>query len=199
MLFFTINTLITISNILTIPTTQVVSLENKQGGNNEFYCGTLENEYALMVEMPDGEIKTLFTVGDWASASGWLPRKRCDAIAERFQKYYNRGILKKMTTGEVESYPVICVVEKHQEICDKNNLLFTLDRGVDAKERLSNLSRTTPRVSQNAGRSTTNPELATDGDTTGDNDTPEEDARLFIDIEAMIEGTPAENNTNWLN
>ena len=185
--FSAANILISILTITTIPTAQIVSLENKQDRNNEFYCGTLEDEYAVIVETPKGT-KTLFTVSDWASASGWIPRKRCQTIAERFQKYYDRGSLGKMTTGEVNSYPVICVIEKKQEICNKTNLLFTLDRGVNAEQRLSNLRRPVPKQSQNASPSSVPSESPN-----------EDDGRIFIDIEEMIEETPAENNNDWVN
>lgn len=184
--------------------TQLISLENKQKGTNEFYCGTFENEYAIRVVTPSGT-KPLSVIGSWASASGWTPRKRCQTIADRFQKYYDRGILGFMTTGEVNSHPVICVVGKTEASCNEDNVLITLEKSVSAEASLSGLNRSSPSISSRSGSS----DKYMDGHTytlkrqlnipDGSNSILFENGRYFFDIEKLIEESPVDSDTDWRN
>ncbi|HEY9693001.1 MAG TPA: COP23 domain-containing protein [Oculatellaceae cyanobacterium] len=69
----------------------------------------------------------------------WNPEKRCQEITRKFQAAYNDGRLDYLTTGEINSYQVICAVTKQGNQCDGNNQLFTIKRHEDPNFVLSKL------------------------------------------------------------
>jgi len=62
----------------------------------------------------------------------WTPERRCHAVAQRLTDIVgqNGGRLGglNLTTGTVNSLPVVCYVKPSQSGCDNSNILFTLNQ-----------------------------------------------------------------------
>lgn len=103
----------------------------------QFFCGTDYNyRYgttvpATIARTTRGDVPMIHWVSYWASNSGWTPERRCQAIANRFQRYYDNGMLKYMRTGVVNGYPVICVGTSTGGSCRPRDVLVTLKWGRD--------------------------------------------------------------------
>jgi len=69
----------------------------------------------------------------------WSPKKRCQVVSEKFQKYHEAGLLNYLTTGKNKGFPVICVAKTNQETCNGSNQLFTLKNGSDPELVLKQL------------------------------------------------------------
>ena len=59
----------------------------------------------------------------------WVMTRGCQAIANRFQRYYDNGTLKYMRTGMINGYPVICVGTSTGGSCRQRDVLVTLKWG----------------------------------------------------------------------
>lgn len=100
----------------------------------QFFCGT-DNNYrygtvpATIARTTRGNVPMIHWVSYWASNSGWTPQRRCQAIANRFQRYYDNGMLKYMRTGIVNGYRVICVGTSTGGGCRQRDVLVTLKWG----------------------------------------------------------------------
>jgi len=101
----------------------------------QFFCGTDYNyRYdttvpATIARTTRGNVPMIQWVSYWASNSGWTPQRRCQAIANRFQRYYDNGMLKYMRTGIVNGYPVICIGSSTGGSCRARDVLVTLKWG----------------------------------------------------------------------
>ncbi|MGK7899861.1 MAG: COP23 domain-containing protein [Hormoscilla sp.] len=101
----------------------------------QFFCGTDYNyRYdttvpATIARTTRGDVPMIHWVSYWASNSGWTPQRRCQAIANRFQRYYDNGMLKYMRTGIVNGYRVICVGTSTGGSCRPRDVLVTLKWG----------------------------------------------------------------------
>lgn len=63
-------------------------------------------------------------VSDFGGEVGYTPQKRCEEISNRFQQYYNQGVLNFVTTGRQNNQNIICVSSEKGGACQ--GLLFTL-------------------------------------------------------------------------
>jgi hypothetical protein len=67
-------------------------------------------------------------------ANGYTPERRCEEVTGRLNKYASSSG-QFITHGIINQLPVICFTDKKGAGC--NNLLITLKRGDDAKEKLA--------------------------------------------------------------
>ena len=72
----------------------------------------------------------------WNSAefgTDWTPEQRCKTVSQRLTnavaKNSGKLVSLDLTTGKVDNrYTVVCVVTARQKSCDRNNMLFTLNK-----------------------------------------------------------------------
>jgi hypothetical protein len=66
-------------------------------------------------------------------------QQRCEIVTEKFQKAFDRGQLKYLTTGIVNKYNVVCGVAENDDKCNAQNQLFNLKPTDDPAEALGKL------------------------------------------------------------
>ena len=77
---------------------------------------------------------------DYFSGSGYTPQQRCLEVTRRFNTLYTRpGGIDIITTGYLNGLPVIYSPSNGRERANSSNLLFTLKRGDDARQKLAQL------------------------------------------------------------
>ena len=121
---------------LTLPTT--IAPSTAQGQEyNKFFCATSQGEYATKMRTTNGNIPLLIYTQQFGEQ--WSSSRRCEEISKRFQRHHDNGSLNYITTGEVNSYPVLCIAQAKKAACPENNVLITLQPGRDAHDVLHNL------------------------------------------------------------
>ena len=109
-----------------------------QNEPDSFFCGT--DGYGVPTTYISTEEQTLPLVR-WVShyfaGSGYDPETRCDQVTERFNRFYEAGILNYITTGFVNRLPVVCVSSEIGGPC--TDVLFTLKPGQDATQTIQQL------------------------------------------------------------
>lgn len=100
---------------------------------NVYSCINHQGKPMTVVDTMRGRIQLIVWESDYFRASGWTPEKRCQEVTNRFQEFSDQGILKYVTTGIMNKYPVICLGEKVQKPqagdtyqCQSDGLLITL-------------------------------------------------------------------------
>ncbi|MEL6494713.1 MAG: COP23 domain-containing protein [Cyanobacteria bacterium J06623_7] len=96
---------------------------------NTYYCAQLNQSWSTFVNTPRGRVKLI----NWENkfSPDWTPQKRCSAVSGRFQNFLDRGNLKFIRTGNVNSLPVLCVANARGGDCPDENVLITLKPGTD--------------------------------------------------------------------
>ncbi|MEM7065539.1 MAG: COP23 domain-containing protein [Cyanobacteria bacterium P01_B01_bin.77] len=90
---------------------------------------------------PEGALPVIHWVSDYFAGSGYDPLTRCRQVSDRFERYYEAGVLNYITTGIVNRLPVICVSDEMGGSCQ--GVLLTLKPGQNASfvvQRLFDLS-----------------------------------------------------------
>jgi hypothetical protein len=66
--------------------------------------------------------------------------KRCNEVSNRLDRFNRAGNLKYIRTGNVNTYPVLCVdAGVSGNTCPKNNVLVTLHKGTDSARVLQQM------------------------------------------------------------
>jgi len=79
-------------------------------------------------------------VSRYSSGSGYTPQQRCLEVTRRFNTLDARPSgIDIITTGYLNSLPVIYSPSNGRERANSSNLLFTLKRGDDARQKLAQL------------------------------------------------------------
>lgn len=84
-----------------------------------------------------GDIPIIRWTSDFGSGVGYTPQSRCQEVSANFQKYYEQGVLNYITTGQKNSYDIICVSSKLGGGClgdASQGQLWTLKSGDNASE-----------------------------------------------------------------
>jgi len=104
----------------------------------EFYCGIHNNIPATMVKTPSGGERVFIY---WVSkiSAEYTPKQRCQEVTKRLNISFKGGGGQYITHGVMNGKPVICTTDEASNGCI--NILFTLNRGQDAKEILEELFR----------------------------------------------------------
>ena len=102
----------------------------------EFYCGIHNNIPATMVKTPSGGERVFIY---WVSkiSAEYTPKQRCQEATRRLNISFKGGGGQYITYGVMNGKPVICTTDTPGNSCI--NILFTLNRGQDAKEILEEL------------------------------------------------------------
>ena len=94
----------------------------------KFACD--ESQLSTSIKSSRGELPMIH----WNArsfVSTQTPLTRCREVTARFNRFYNNGTLKYMSTGTINNYPVICVTGYEGGDCLPEGLLITLKQGSD--------------------------------------------------------------------
>ena len=110
------------------------------------------------------------------------PLTRCREVTARFNRFYNNGTLKYMSTGTINNYPVICVAESKGGNCLPEGLLITLKQDSNPNTALNiMLDRRILPIHEPI-------QLSSDKNVDSEDEVVSEiDGKLYVDVE------------NWLN
>jgi Circadian oscillating protein COP23 len=124
---FSISILVYLSNNLT-------SVRADTTGS-KFYCGQSKSVPTTMAQTSRGAVPVIH----WVSTLGenYTPEYRCKIVSEKFQTFYNNGMLNYLTTGIVNQQPVICAAQQENGPCA--GVLFTLKPNSDSGRTLQRL------------------------------------------------------------
>ncbi|MFM6057397.1 MAG: COP23 domain-containing protein [Microcystis aeruginosa] len=76
----------------------------------------------------------------YSSGSGYTPKQRCEEVANRFNALNSRpGGIDIITTGYLNGLPVIYSPSNGRERANRDNVLFTLNRGDDGTRIIQQL------------------------------------------------------------
>jgi hypothetical protein len=105
---------------------------------NSFFCGRGANGIpTTFVNTLSGNTPMVRWVSEFFQDSGYTPEVRCRDVSQRFNSFYNQGILNFLTTGIVNRQPVICVASVMGGPC--TGVLFTLRPGQNATRVIQQL------------------------------------------------------------
>ena len=93
---------------------------------------------ATVVKTKSGkQVPIIYWKSTTFSGSGWTPERRCREVSMRFQQFHSANKLEFITTGRMNSLPVICVARTNGGACA--GLLYTLKPGQNATATLKRL------------------------------------------------------------
>lgn len=125
--------------VLTLSTTTTF-YEPSYAQTTTFYCGKSKGIPATMARTQDGKkVPVIRWVSNNYFPPPWTERRRCFEVSRRFQKNFDNGSLKNITTGMLRGQPVVCAAISKNNPCTDTTLLFTLKRGVDANATVRRL------------------------------------------------------------
>mgnify|MGYP002785197773 CR=1 FL=1 len=103
-----------------------------------FFCGQSPNGVpTTYVNTPSGNMPLVRWVSHFFNHSGYTPEVRCRDVSQRFNRFYNQGILNFITTGYINNLPVVCVATQIGGPCTAT--LFTLKPNQNATSTIQQL------------------------------------------------------------
>lgn len=116
---------------------------------NTFFCGMSEGKPATIVRTARGNVPLIVWNNEAFSASGWTPKRRCEDVSARFQRFNDNGQLRFMRAGTFNNQQVLCVDRaKGSGACSdaaavvvtvpqRNNANLILEQMLDTRNRAS--------------------------------------------------------------
>ncbi len=141
--------------------------------SSTFYCGVSQGVPATIARTPNGNVTVIRWVSGYFNEAGYDPQRRCDEVTARFQTYKNNGTLNYITTGVINSQPVVCVSSTNGGGC--KGLLFTLKRGENASRVVQQIFNIRAGASGPLNESSD---------------------RVYIDVNKLLNSTPAEKDNS---
>lgn len=89
-----------------------------------FSCAIKNGVPTTVAQSSRPDIPVIRWVSDFGDEVGYTPQKRCEEVSNRFQQYYNQGVLNFVTTGRQNNQNIVCVSSEKGGACQ--GLLFTL-------------------------------------------------------------------------
>ncbi len=122
-------------------------LANNTPQKDEFRCELGDNNfYRTIAYTKQGRTIGLITwKGVTNQGSSYTPEQRCRILAYRFQRFSDAGQLRYVSTGIMNTQPVICI-SSSGGVCQRNGLLLTLDPKDDPEKTLKELFDVGSRV-----------------------------------------------------
>jgi Circadian oscillating protein COP23 len=122
---------LTATVLLAVGTATALTLPSRAQNNNGaiFYCGTSNGEPATIVKTREGDVPMMI----WDTkvfGRNYPPEMRCQIVSERFQQYYEHGLLDFIKTERIRGYDTVCVARSEGGSCE-GRILFTLPPGQD--------------------------------------------------------------------
>lgn len=117
---------------------------------NTFFCGISEGKPATIVRTARGNVPLIVWTNEAFSASGWTPKRRCEDVSARFQRFNDNGQLKYMRAGTFNSQQVLCIDRaKGSGACsDAAGVVLTVPRPNNANLILEQMLDTRNRASR---------------------------------------------------
>lgn len=143
---------------ITLPaltTSMVAGLTAKASAEQEkFFCGQSQNLPTTMARTSKGPVPVI----RWGATLGedFPPEYRCKVVSEKFQTFYDKGMLNYLMAGFVNRQPVICVAQQEDGPCA--GVLFTLRPNSDPTgtlRQLLSIRDRAPSIVLNEGASLT--------------------------------------------
>jgi hypothetical protein len=100
---------------------------------NKFSCEPRNNIPFTMIRTTRGkEAMIRWVVKDFVK-SGYTPKKRCEKVSLKMQRYYDNGMLFFTIRENLNGYPVLCMVTiKKESSCGADDILVMLKPGTNA-------------------------------------------------------------------
>lgn len=108
-------------------------------GGEKFFCTQEKGVPVTKVRTSRGPETFLRWVNKRFASSGFNPKKRCQAVSSRLQRYYDNGNLFFTSREKVNGYPVICIANYKGIPCTSDNILVTLQPGTNAQAMLKQI------------------------------------------------------------
>lgn len=103
-----------------------------------FVCGVSNGAPSTnAVKADGGQVPVIRWTSTAFAAAGWSPERRCQEVSSRFNTFLQQGRLAYITTGRINSLPVICTAASNGGACD--GLLYTLKPGQNPTSTLRDL------------------------------------------------------------
>ena len=123
--------------------------------SRKFSCELMGGAPTTVVKTLRGSIPMIHWVKSFAGRYNNL-NQRCQEVSSRLDRFNRDGKLKFVRTGNINTYPVLCVdAGISGNTCPKNNVLVTLPRGTDSAVVLQQLldlrARASGRIVQLSG------------------------------------------------
>jgi hypothetical protein len=118
----------------------------------DYSCNLDENPPVTIARTSRGDIPVIQWKSTTFVASGYTPENRCMEVSERFQTYYQSGLLHHLTTGEMNQLPVICVTRTKGGDC--SGLLITLEPDDNPEQVFNDLVDPNVRTIERSGENT---------------------------------------------
>lgn len=136
--------------------------------SNRYFCAQSDDGvFTTFAQTPNGDrIPIIRWEREWGGQ--YTPEVRCRHVSTRFQEAESKGVLKYITSGQMQGYNVICATEALGGPCRK--MLFTLRTADDPDEVIKELMR--------VGSGTQGPFEHGNG--------PNEPPRFYYDIELLL-------------
>ena len=120
------------------------SLANKKD-DIQFFCGRVNQEGKIIpttqvIATGNSEAVSLI-LWKYTPPKGMTNRQRCEIVSKRFQSAWNGGSFDKLIAGidKTSGLGLICAVRYTERMCDRSNLLLTLNTGSDAEDMLNRI------------------------------------------------------------
>ncbi|WP_026734904.1 COP23 domain-containing protein [Fischerella sp. PCC 9605] len=150
-------------------------------GGNKFSCAKLNGVPVTMVRTSRGNETFIRWKDEYFSKS--IDRmSRCQAVTDRFQRYYDNGNLFITSRENVNNYPVLCIANRKGAPCTSDNILITLKPGTDIGRVLKQM------LDFRRGVGTEPIELS------GSQYLTYEDGDLYLDVKQLVDSADSEDN-----
>ncbi len=90
-----------------------------------FFCGTSKGAPVTVASTSRGDIPIIRWISNYFSGTNYNPQRRCKEVSNKFQIYYDNGMLNYLTTGRINRQPVVCVAKSLGSGCSE--VLLTLE------------------------------------------------------------------------
>lgn len=148
-----------------------------------FFCAKtkLENIPATIARTPTrGNVEFIRWESKHFIASGYDPVTRCLQVSERFQKLWDKNLLKYITYDRLNNYNVICVSLEENTSCIQDGLLLTLrpeDNPRNALKQILGIRNNESKVSISFS-----------------NSDESSDTKLYVNVSKILDKNPVVSN-----
>lgn len=131
-----------LTNIITgvVVFTGILTTTSAKASSDKYTCQEVNGVSGVYSRTTRGNMNLLNFTRD--VNQNWSIEERCTEVATRFQRYYDSGILRFISSGYVNEQPVLCAVAETGIDCSTDNLLVTLPPDTDPIEAARRLMDT---------------------------------------------------------
>ena len=126
------NLLIKIIAGITVCASTLTISSSVKASDDKYSCLEVDDIHGIYSSTARGKINFLNFTRD--VSQDWSVEKRCDVVAERFQRFYDSDVLRYIGADHVNNEPVLCAVVEKGDLCNSDNVLVTLPPKTDPVE-----------------------------------------------------------------